>query len=153
MLRQLLTFSTQMATDEAGLSYTPVRAAMAAELAQLQLSNLISVTLVKTGLTAAALSELARADWPALKMLHFNHSALYAAAIQHLSIMRMPSLHTSILDSATITVEGAFWLALRLLAFAERSAFATQTIGCRGHKTHSQCRLAPIAVCFLGRSV
>ena len=97
MLRQLLTFSTQMATDEAGLSYTPVRAAMAAELAQLQLSNLISVTLVKTGLTAAALSELARADWPALKMLHFNHSALLCScysASEHNAHAQPPHVNT-----------------------------------------------------------
>ena len=42
----------------------PVTAAMAAELAKLWLPNLTQVFLTCIDLTVAAVSELARADWP-----------------------------------------------------------------------------------------
>ena len=45
---------------------------MVAALANLQLPYLVSLELKDSGLTAAAVSELARADWPELSYLHLN---------------------------------------------------------------------------------
>ena len=54
---------------------------MAAELADLQLPNLMALDLMKSHLTIAAVSELARADWPSLRMLSFGHNDPDAVAI------------------------------------------------------------------------
>ena len=93
------------------LSNTTVSAALPAELAQLHLSNLTSVTLTTIGHTAAAICELARADWPVLTTLDLAHNALDASAMKHLCRMHMPALTTLGLNNASITGEGAYWLA------------------------------------------
>lgn len=49
---------------------------MAAELSDLQLPNLRTLDLVDSGLTAAAVSKLARADWPSLYYLYLSHDDL-----------------------------------------------------------------------------
>ena len=54
---------------------------MAAELAGLQLPNLRELDLPDSGLTAAAVSELARADWPSLTYLGLGHDDLGAVAV------------------------------------------------------------------------
>ena len=89
----------------------PVSAAMAAEQAQLQLSNLTAVALTEIGLTAAAVFRLATADWPVLKYLYLGHNYLVAAAMQHLCEMHLPALKVLQLPCANITVEGAHLLA------------------------------------------
>ena len=60
------------------LSHNRVSTDMAAELADLQLPNLMHLYLTNTALTAAAVSELARADWPILKYLTLGHDDLDA---------------------------------------------------------------------------
>ena len=54
---------------------------MAAELADLQLPNLRVLHLMGPGLTAAAVSELARADWPSLRDISIGHGHLDAVAV------------------------------------------------------------------------
>lgn len=54
---------------------------MAAELADLQLPNLMELRLSASGLTAAAAFELARADWPSLDYLDFSHDDLDALVV------------------------------------------------------------------------
>ena len=56
-------------------------AGMAAELADLRLANLSELHLKGSGLTAAAVSELARADWPSLETLCLDHDDLDAIAV------------------------------------------------------------------------
>ena len=92
------------------LSHMPISAALTAELAQPHLSNVTSVTLTSPH-TAAAISELASADWPFLGRLDLGHNDLDAAAMQHLCRIRMPSLKILLLNNATISGEGACWLA------------------------------------------
>ena len=92
------------------LSHMPISAALTAELAQLHLSKVTSVTLTSPHI-AAAISELASADWPFLRVLDLGHNALDAAAMQHLCRIRMPALVMLVLSNATINGEGACWLA------------------------------------------
>ena len=92
------------------LSHMPISVALTAELAQLHLSKLTSVALTRTHI-AAAISELAGADWPFLRCLDLCHNDLDAAAMQHLCRIRMPSLRILMLSNATITGEGACCLA------------------------------------------
>ena len=54
---------------------------MAAELADLQLPHMAMLHLMGADLTAVAVSELARADWPSLKLLSFGHDDLDAVAV------------------------------------------------------------------------
>lgn len=61
------------------LSDIPVTAAMAAELAQL--SHLHSISLDATDLTAAAVKELAKANWPKLWSFTLHHNNLDASAL------------------------------------------------------------------------
>lgn len=63
------------------ISNTPFSADMAAELTDLQLPNLESFYLNESGLTASALSELARADWPSLIYLGLSHADLDAVCV------------------------------------------------------------------------
>lgn len=58
----------------------PFNAHMAAELVDLQLS-LTSLYLDGTDLTAAAVTELARADWPGLTFFSLNHNDLNAVCV------------------------------------------------------------------------
>ena len=60
---------------------TPFNADMAANLAHLKYPNLRSLFLVDSALTAAAMSELARADWPSLRMLIVGHDDLDAMSV------------------------------------------------------------------------
>ena len=90
------------------LSHMPISAALTAELAQL--SKVTSVTLTSPHI-AAAISELASADWPFFGRLDLARNALDAAAMQHLCRICMPSLRILILSNASITGEGACWLA------------------------------------------
>ena len=60
---------------------TPVSADMAAQLADLQLPNLETLYLTRSELTAAAVPELARADWPSLSHLHLSHDDIDAVAV------------------------------------------------------------------------
>lgn len=54
---------------------------MAAELANLLLPDLMALYLVRCDLTAAAVSKLARADWPHLTHLTFDHVDLDALGV------------------------------------------------------------------------
>lgn len=95
-----------------GLSYTPVSAAMAIELAKLQqLCNLTKTCLENTGMTAASMSELSRADWPLLGHFDISRNDLDAAALHHLGMMCVPQLEVLALAWANITSQGAYWLA------------------------------------------
>ena len=67
------------------LSQTPVSVDMAAELADLQLPTMMRLCLDNTGLTASAVSELARADWPSLTFVSFDHDNLHAIGM-HLGL-------------------------------------------------------------------
>ena len=89
------------------LSHMPTNAA---RLAQLHLFNLASVTLFKYHI-ATAISELASADWPFLRVLDLGHNALDAAAMLFLCRIPVPVLTTLMLSNATITGAGACWLA------------------------------------------
>lgn len=60
---------------------TPFSVDMAAELANLQLPNLMSLYLTQTDLTAAAVSKLAGANWPLLGNLTFGHVDLDAMGV------------------------------------------------------------------------
>lgn len=60
---------------------TPFNVDMAAELANLQLPKLMSLYLTQADLTAAAVSKLARADWPLLGNLTFDHVDLDAVGV------------------------------------------------------------------------
>ena len=62
---------------------TPFSAHMAAELADLRLPNLRVLHVpLGSGLKAAAVSELARADWPSLVNLRIDHDDLAAVALR-----------------------------------------------------------------------
>ena len=93
-----------------GLSHMPISAALTAELAQLHLSKVTSVTHIRTHI-AAAISEFASADWPFVRVLDLGHNALDAAAMQYLCRICMPNLVRLMLSNATITGEGVCWLA------------------------------------------
>ena len=54
---------------------------MAAELANLKLPELRVLHLMGSSLTAASVSELARADWPCLCILDLGHNDLDAMAV------------------------------------------------------------------------
>lgn len=60
---------------------TPLSVDMAAELADLQLPNLIALYLVRCDLAAAAVSKLASADWPHLTHLTLDHVGLDALGL------------------------------------------------------------------------
>ena len=60
---------------------TPFSCDMAAELADLRLANLSELHLKGSGLRAAAVSELARADWPSLVNLRIDPDDLDAVAV------------------------------------------------------------------------
>lgn len=64
------------------MSYMPVSADMAIELAELQLPHLESLCLDIAGLAATAVSELARADWPSLRYLSFRHNDICALGVR-----------------------------------------------------------------------
>ena len=62
------------------ISDTPFSIDVAVKLADLQLPNLTSLALRGSGLTAAAVSELAKANWPNLGKLSIEHDDLDALA-------------------------------------------------------------------------
>ena len=93
-------------------SYVPFTTGMAAELAKLQLPNLASIFLNGAFLTAAAVSELVRADWPTLRHLSLSHwSDLDATAMRYLCVMPLPVLEVLQLTDVNMTEEGAYQLA------------------------------------------
>ena len=67
--------------EELVITDTPFSTDMAAALADLQLPKLRELRLKGSGLTAAAVSELARADWPNLRDLSMHHDDLDAVAV------------------------------------------------------------------------
>lgn len=72
---------------------TPFSTDMAAELADLRLPNLTELDLMKSDLTAAAVSKLARADWPSLRDVSLGHNDLDAvAALLGLDLMKTQEL-------------------------------------------------------------
>lgn len=93
------------------LSHTPVDAAMAAQLAQLHLFNLTTISLENTGLTSEALSKLEFADWSTLRHLDLSHNDVDALAMQHLCMVHLPALRIIVLNNANIAREAAYWLA------------------------------------------
>lgn len=68
-------------TKRLTISDTPFNPDTAAKLANLQCPNLKELYLTESALTAAAMSELARADWPSLRMLVAGHDDLDALGI------------------------------------------------------------------------
>ena len=63
------------------ITRTPFSAGMAAQLADLWLPNLSGLVPKGSRLTAAAVSELAKADWPSLRNLCLDHDDLNAVAV------------------------------------------------------------------------
>ena len=90
-------------------SHMPFTTGMAAELAKLQLPNLTTIFLDGTFSTAAAVSELVRADWPMLRHLSLSHTAtqmdLDATAMRYLCMMPLPVLEVLQLTGANMTQE------------------------------------------------
>ena len=84
------------------LSHTPVSAVMAAELAHLQLPDLMRLHLNNTGLTAAAVSELARADWPLLRYLSLGLDDVEAVGSLGLDLDKVQEPNSEALDGTTV---------------------------------------------------
>ena len=88
----------------------PITESMAKAFTKLQLSQLTSLFLNKTSLSAAALSQLASADLPVLKYLTLSQNQLDAEAMNHLSRIHLPALKVLDLTHAKIDASGLYWL-------------------------------------------
>ena len=96
--------------EQLGLSDMPVNTAMAAELAKLRFATLTGMSLRNTGLTAAAVFELTRGEWPNLWFLDFDVNDMDSLALQHLCTMHLTALTRLQLAHTSITQAGAYWL-------------------------------------------
>ena len=107
---------------------------MAAELADLQLPNLQMIYLKNAGLTAEAVSELARADWPSLYYLHLSHDDLddlnVVCVLLGLDLEEVQALNSSAYDNVEVDRTGScadlgLWPALTWIKISNLSVQLT----------------------------